>query len=51
MEILIEFFTQHKKIIISSLAIILLLIVCIACYDRWTEIWYDFGRNLYYFFH
>ncbi len=42
---------KYKKIIFEVLATICLLGVFGACYGAWNDMWYDFGKNLYYFLH
>ena len=39
----------HRQII---RAVIILIFICIvaAIYPRWNEMWYDFGKNIYYLF-
>lgn len=41
---------RSKKILILAIGIILLFIAIAVIYPKWNEIWYDFGRNLYYLF-
>ena len=38
-----------KKKIGIAIAVILLIIFVCTTFDIWTDIWHDFGKNLYYF--
>ena len=40
-----------KKKIGTAVGIILFLIFIGAIFDSWTDIWYQFGQNLYHLFH
>lgn len=51
MEDLISFVINHKESVISFFTVIFALFVLGACLDKWNEIWYDFGQNLYYMLH
>lgn len=42
--------SQNKNIIITAAIIILLVIAVICCFNKWTEIWFEFGKNIYYLF-
>ncbi len=38
---------RMKKKVVHAAGIILLIIIFIAIYDSWTEMFHEFGRNLY----
>lgn len=40
-------FSDFKKKIGIGLAIVLILLFICAIYDSWTDMWYQFGQNLY----
>ena len=45
------FIKEYKKMIFGIIAAICLLGIFGVCYGTWNDMWYDFGKNLYYFFH
>lgn len=38
---------DYKKMIVSAVFILLMIIFFIAVYGKWCDIWYRFGANLY----
>ncbi len=42
---------KHKKELVSVLAAIAAILILIAIWDKWNEIWYHFGENIYYLIH
>lgn len=48
---IIQFFLNKKGVILAALAVMVLIAVLIACYDKWIQIWHDFGANLYHLLH
>ncbi len=41
---------KQKKAIGSVVAVILVVIFMAAIYESWNNMWYDFGKNIYYTF-
>lgn len=41
---------QNKAKIVGITLALLIIIIFVTCYDKWNEIWYEFGKNLYYLF-
>lgn len=41
---------KKKAVWLTVIGIILFILALAAIYPKWNEIWYDFGRSLYYFF-
>lgn len=48
---IINFLSSNKNTIISILTIIILIFVVMVCYNKWNDIFYEFGKNIYYLFH
>lgn len=42
---------KHTKKLISVLVGIIAIIILIAIWDQWNEIWYHFGENIYNLIH
>lgn len=40
-----------KKKMISAITIIVFVLFIMAIYDRWNELFYDFGQSIYRWFH
>lgn len=41
---------KSKKKWTIAIGVILLILAIVTIFPRWSEIWYDFGRNIYHFF-
>jgi len=42
------FLSENRNIIITILIIAVLVISVICCFNKWTEIWHELGKNIYY---
>lgn len=42
---------KHTKKLVSVLVGIIEIIILIAIWDKWNEIWYHFGENIYNLIH
>ena len=51
MNSILSFISEHKDEIKSIITLIVFMILLVGCYGKWNDLWYDFGKNVYYFFH
>ena len=42
---------QFKRTMIKVLGVIVMILFVAAIYPRWTEMWHEFGQNLYRMLH
>ena len=47
---MLDLIINNKKTIIAGIAVILFALFVIAIFNKWSDIWYTFGKNLYHFF-
>ena len=41
---------KNKAGWINAMLAVLFILALVTIFQKWNEIWYDFGRNLYHFF-
>ena len=46
---MLEFIVENRKAIIAGVSIVLFTLCVIAIFGKWTDIWHEFGKNLYHF--
>lgn len=51
MEEFTGFVKQYKKKIITVVVVLFVILIMSSCYEKWNEMWYDVGKNIYYLFH
>lgn len=46
---MLNFFVRNRQMIFSIILVIVIIFIFAICYERWREIFYSFGKNLYHF--